>query len=127
MGRNVRQVRTFIMDTSLRGRNEPRNGPECRRFSRALGTDEGDDFPFIHFQAAAPIRINVAVGDVHVVEGEHRPARFHRMGHPRSTPLPKYASNTWGSLRTSSGNPWAMTCPKSMTVRRSHMPITIFI
>src|SRR5690606_16892327 len=69
--------------------------------------------------------------------GRHAPGPVHaraavvrrglRLVHASTAPLPRYASSTRWLLRTSSGGPSAMICPKSSTVSRWQMLMTIFI
>src|SRR5919204_4080011 len=120
-----RQRRDFLAakpDGSLADPNEAEDRLDQRRLARAVRPHDADDLAVIDVQVQVAQDVDVAnVSRGHVLRLE----QMRRLRHAASVAcVPRYASITAGSRRTSAGAPAAMTRPWAMTITRSAFSIT---
>src|SRR6266576_1278305 len=97
--------------------HQARDGAQRGGLAGAVGPDEGDDLALLDLDRHPAQGLDAPVEGVDAFQLEQ--------GHQAD--LPRYASITRTSLRTSSGGPSAIFSPWSRTTIRSEIPITTFI
>ena len=115
-GRDARDVAPGEGDVPAHGTDEPRDHPQRRRLARSVRAEQGDDLALADGQADVADHCGTVVAGGQALDAEERVGHDASItGSSSAAAPPRYASITRGSRRTTSGGPWAMTCPNSST------------